>query len=94
MIIYIYLENPRICIERINERVLNGGHFVPDEAVIRRYFRSKNKFWNVYKNIADKWFLIYNSDLNFKEICAGSRTTYKIHDIVMHKCFMKDVEDE
>jgi predicted ABC-type ATPase len=61
-LVYIYLDNPSVCIERIKERVLKGGHNVPDKDVIRRYFRSKNNFWNIYKNLVDKWFLIYNSD--------------------------------
>lgn len=92
-IIYIFLEDPKVCIERIKERVLNGGHFVPDEAVIRRFYRSKNNFWNTYKQLADKWFLIYNSELSFKEFCIGAQENYKINDIDKFNEFIKDVDD-
>jgi predicted ABC-type ATPase len=34
---------------------------VPNEDVIRRYYRSKSNFWNTYKNLADSWVMIYNS---------------------------------
>lgn len=92
-IIYIFLENPVVCIERIKERVLNGGHHVPDEAVIRRFYRSKNNFWHMYKTLANKWFLIFNSELSFKEFCIGSFEKYKINDIIKFKEFMKDIDD-
>ena len=93
-IIYIFLETPTVCIERIKERVLNGGHHVPDKAVIRRFHRSKNNFWNIYKNLAHKWFLIYNSELSFKEFCIGSHSDYKINDMDKFNEFMKDVDNE
>lgn len=38
-----------------------GGHFVPNEDVIRRYYRGKANFWNIYKNLAEDWVIIYNS---------------------------------
>ena len=38
-----------------------GGHFVPDEDVIRRYYRSKTNFWNIYRKLAESWVMIYNS---------------------------------
>ncbi|MCM8535463.1 MAG: zeta toxin family protein [Lentisphaeraceae bacterium] len=93
-IIYIFLENPTVCIERIKERVLNGGHHVPDPAVIRRFYRSKTNFWQLYKTLANKWFLIYNSDLTFKEFCIGSFENHKINDIDKFNEFIKDVNHE
>jgi predicted ABC-type ATPase len=60
-IVYVFLENPQDCIQRIKLRVELGGHFVPDDDVIRRYYRSKANFWNTYKNWADEWIVIYNS---------------------------------
>ena len=60
-IIYVFLESPEDCIQRIKLRVKLGGHFVPNEDVIRRYYRSKANFWNIYKNLAEDWLIIYNS---------------------------------
>ena len=91
-LLYIFLENPDVCIERIKERVLNGGHFVPDEAVIRRYFRSKDNFWNVYKALVDKWFLIYNSEFAFKEFCIGNKEGYTVLEQESFDNFMNGIE--
>ena len=91
-LIYIFLENPTVCIERIKERVLNGGHHVPGNAVVRRFYRSKNNFWNTYKNIVNRWFLIYNSELVFKEFCIGTGDQYTVNDVSVFNEFIKDVE--
>ena len=60
IIIYIFVDDYNSCIARIQTRVKNGGHPVPKEDVIRRYSRSKQHFWNTYKDLADHWILYYN----------------------------------
>ncbi len=37
-IVYVFLGSPQDCIQRIRLRVKLGGHFVPDDDVIRRYY--------------------------------------------------------
>jgi predicted ABC-type ATPase len=91
-LVYIYLDNPSVCIERIKERVLKGGHNVPDKDVIRRYFRSKNNFWNIYKNLVDKWFLIYNSDLYFMELAIGQKENFIVNNEDYFQKFIKDIK--
>lgn len=68
VLVYLFLEEPKINIERIKNRVLNGGHYVPDEDVIRRFYRSKNLFCDVYKNIVSSWSIYYNSDEIFEKV--------------------------
>ena len=77
IIIYLYLEHYQVNIARVKHRVLNGGHDVPKEDIIRRFYRSKKLFWEFYKDLADHWFLFYNSGDNFEEI-ANLRQETKI----------------
>ncbi len=79
-LIYVFLYSPEVCIERIKERVMKGGHYVPDRDVIRRYYRSKENFWNNYKNLADNWYLIYNSENKFIPIALGMRNQFSIEN--------------
>ncbi|GAB1402227.1 zeta toxin family protein [Elusimicrobiota bacterium] len=65
ILVYTFVDNPQVCIERIKTRVQNGGHFIPDEDVIRRYYRSKKKFWEIYKDMSDIWFIYYNGNQNY-----------------------------
>ena len=64
VIIYTFVDNPDVCVTRIQTRVKNGGHPVPAEDVVRRFTRSKQNFWNTYKGLADFWVLYYNGTGN------------------------------
>ena len=65
-IIYLFLETNTENIYRVKNRVLNGGHNVPKEDIIRRYYRSRKLFENNYKALADEWMLFFNGDDNFE----------------------------
>ena len=58
---YITLGAPEDSIARIQIRVSEGGHFVPDDIVRRRYERSRNLFEEKYKALVDHWMLYDNS---------------------------------
>lgn len=85
--IYLFLENPETNITRVTHRVLNGGHHVPKNDIIRRFFRSKEMFVNVYKELLDKWTIYYNSDEVFEKIA----TDEMIYDEDKWQEFKKDV---
>jgi len=67
-LIYLFLENYEINILRVKNRVLNGGHHIPKDDIIRRYHRSKNMFYNTYKDLVDDWSVYYNTNDIFEEI--------------------------
>lgn len=79
-IIYIFLENPQICIERVRSRVIKGGHHVPKVDIVRRYFRSKNNFWNNFTVLANEWILLYNGEEGFQNVAVGSEGKYRIEN--------------
>lgn len=60
ILVYSFLQNCTTCIERVKKRVQNGGHNVPEEDIIRRYYKSITKFWDEYRLLADEWTLFYN----------------------------------
>lgn len=72
-IAFLFADSPEILIERIAERVKKGGHYVPDEDVKRRFARGKRNFWEIYKYLADEWFLYYNMEDNFQLTATGEK---------------------
>lgn len=52
-IIYLYLDDVRLSLERIAARVRAGGHDVPETDVRRRFVRSWRNFQTHYKLLAD-----------------------------------------
>lgn len=57
-IIYLFLDKPNLCIERVKSRVIKGGHDVPKEDIVRRFYRSKDNFWNKMIDLSSNWVLI------------------------------------
>ena len=74
-LIYLFLETPEVNILRVKQRVLKGGHNVDKKDIIRRFYRSKEMFWNVYKDLVDEWVVYYNSDEYFEKI-ADNKIIY------------------
>lgn len=60
ILVYSFLQNCTTCIERVKKRVENGGHNVPEEDIIRRYYKSIVKFWDEYRLMVDEWTMFYN----------------------------------
>lgn len=60
-IIYFWVESSALAIKRINQRVKEGGHFIEENVVKRRYKRSINNFRNSYIELADNWMIFDNS---------------------------------
>ncbi|MCK4798666.1 MAG: zeta toxin family protein [Spirochaetes bacterium] len=56
-IFFLNVVDVELSIKRVECRVKMGGHDVPSDVIRRRFARSKNNFWNIYKNMADYWYL-------------------------------------
>ena len=66
--IYLFLEKPETNISRVAIRVISGGHHVPKDDIVRRFYRSQKMFFNVYKDLVDRWEIYYNSNEIFEKI--------------------------
>jgi predicted ABC-type ATPase len=73
-LIYIWLESAELAIERIRNRVRDGGHFIPDDVVRRRYERSVSNFVNLYLPLADAWKIYDNTFNEFRIIAFKEKT--------------------
>jgi len=60
-IFFLWIPNPELAIARINDRVAEGGHDIPDEDVRRRFSRGINNFFRLYEPLLDSWMLFDNS---------------------------------
>ncbi|MGB8061976.1 MAG: zeta toxin family protein [Candidatus Sulfotelmatobacter sp.] len=60
-IFFLSLTSVELALSRVRERVLRGGHDVPEQAVRRRFDRSMKNFLRHYRQLADAWTLFDNS---------------------------------
>jgi predicted ABC-type ATPase len=60
-LVFIWIQSLEESIQRIQRRVREGGHGVPDRDVRRRFLKSLRNFFNVFSPLADAWKLFDNS---------------------------------
>ena len=92
-IVFIFLKSAETSIARVRNRVSGGGHHVPTEDVVRRFYRSKYNFWHTYRNLVDRWSLFYNSAEYFQEVASGERNEVTVINEDFFELFMQDIRN-
>ena len=57
---FLWIPSIELALMRIRDRVAQGGHDVPVTDVRRRFGRSVQNFWEVYKPLLDSW-MVFNT---------------------------------
>ena len=70
-LLFFWLPDPVMAIERVKSRVENGGHSIPKDVIIRRYYRGIINLINIYSQLADNWFVLDNSTPQSQLIVEG-----------------------
>ena len=92
-IIFLFLKSPDVCIARVRNRVMAGGHDVPVEDIVRRFYRSKHNFWHIYKDQVDQWHLSYNSGEHLQEVAVGEGVQFTVKNEDFFELFMQDINN-
>ena len=59
-LLYFWLSSPEMAMDRVATRVRKGGHHIPNEIVIRRYYRGIYNLFNLYIPICNNWIVFDN----------------------------------
>ena len=84
-LLYFWLNSPELAIQRVRNRVLAGGHNIPEPVVRRRYAMGLKYFFETYAPISDRWILADNSISPFKVVAEGSSLGTFIRDEEKYK---------
>lgn len=85
--IYIFIDNIAMSIQRVENRVLKGGHDVPKADIIRRFDRSKRNFWDNFIHLSNDWRLIYNGNSGFQSVAVGEYDIYSVENKFLFDLF-------
>jgi predicted ABC-type ATPase len=69
---YFWLRSVDLAIDRVRDRVLSGGHDIPQATIRQRYERSVRNFWSDYRGLADAWYAYDNSGAVPDLMAAGA----------------------
>ena len=86
-LLYFWLKSPEQAIERVAERVAKGGHGIPKDVIIRRYWAGLKNLFNIYMPIVDTWILVNNSDTPRTIVATGGNN--QITRIINKNCYTK-----
>jgi predicted ABC-type ATPase len=80
---FLWVNSIDIALKRIEKRVRNGGHSVPEPTVRRRFEKSLHNFFNFYQPIAESWAIFDNSQEIPQMIAFEESGTLEIIDPVL-----------
>ena len=72
MLVYFWLNDPDLAVDRVKNRVIAGGHSIPENVIRRRYWSGIRNLFHIYIPLSDRWLLINNSDTPSSLIAEGS----------------------
>jgi predicted ABC-type ATPase len=72
-LLFFWLRTPELAVERVKSRVLEGGHDIPQDVVLRRYLKGIRNLFEIYIPIVDEWMVVDNSETNFEIISQGAK---------------------
>ena len=90
---FLFLKSPDMCVARVRNRVMAGGHDVPAEDIVRRFYRSKRNFWDIYKDLVDRWHLFYSSGEQTQEVAVGEGVQFTVKNEECFELFMQDIDN-
>lgn len=91
-LVFLYLPSADLAVARVANRILLGGHNVPEETIRRRYRAGLRNFFELYQPIAATWQLFDNSQAGTMKLIAAVSQPGKLR--VVQKTLWKQIEKE
>ena len=90
-LVYVWLNSPDLCVARVGARFRSGGHTVDEEVIRRRYQRSIDNFFSLFRQLADRWEVFDNTSGTGAQLVAEGRRAMvtAIHDQDVWTRFMR-----
>ena len=76
-LLFFWLRSSDLAVKRVETRVKEGGHNIPEKVIRRRYESGLKNFYRIFEPIVDEWIFIDNSGEPY-EIIAHRNTESSI----------------
>ena len=85
-LIYFWLNSPELAVNRVRQRVSEGGHNIPEDIIRRRYIAGINNLFKIYMPCVDYW-LVAGKSHEFRIVIAegGRNIPTEIHEVELFK---------
>ncbi len=72
-ILFFWLHTPELAIQRVAERVAQGGHNIPEDVIRRRYAVGIRNLFDIFMDEVDSWSIHDNSGTPRLDIACGGK---------------------
>lgn len=79
-LLFFWLPTPNHAIERVAQRVREGGHNIPTDVIRRRYQAGIENLFKIYLPLVDSWMLIENHSNPRIIIADGGKSEREIYN--------------
>ena len=71
MLLFFWLNSPDLAVQRVKNRVQEGGHNIPEAVIRRRYVSGLQHFFTLYRPVVDSWIFVDNSGESYQIVAKG-----------------------
>lgn len=93
VLFFLWLPSPEVAISRVQNRVREGGHYIPVEVIRRRYSAGLQNFFRLFRPILDEWSLYDASCLTPKLIASKKSKQLIVKQKKLYRQIEKAAED-
>lgn len=79
--LFFWLDSEELAISRVETRVKEGGHHIPEDVIRRRYKGGLKNFFNLFLAKIDNWLFVNNSGDKYEIIAEGALNEETIGNI-------------
>ena len=79
-LVFFWLNDVNLAIERVRLRVKEGGHHIPTETIKRRYKKGIKNLIEIFISICNKWIVIDNSEKKYILVAENGNKVAHVYD--------------
>lgn len=79
--VFFWLESEELAISRVETRVMEGGHHIPEDVIRRRYKSGLKNFFNLFLDKVDNWLFVNNSGDTYEIVAEGTLNEETINNV-------------
>lgn len=79
--LFFWLHSVELAISRVETRVKEGGHHIPEDVIRRRYNSGLKNFFNLFLPRVDNWLFVNNSGDAYEIIAEGALNEMSVNNV-------------
>jgi predicted ABC-type ATPase len=89
---FLWVRDPEVVIRRIRQRVVEGGHNIPEDVSRRRFLKTIQNFFGIYRHLMNTWKLFENDEAGRRLVAVEKFGKFVVRDPKQFARIQKEAE--